>query len=93
MTKTTPKDNIKGMEFPCTITVKVFLKQGELQTHDMHALVTQAINFDDIKNIVTRPSRSETYLAFSVEVYARSKDVIDHLFRILSAHPKVIMVI
>lgn len=93
MQESTSSGDIKGMQFPCAITVKVFVKHGQLQTHEIHSLVMQVIDYSDIQNIHSRASSSSKYLAYSVEVYARSKVVIDDLFRLLSGHPKVIMVI
>jgi putative lipoic acid-binding regulatory protein len=81
------------IEFPCDFLIKII---G----------INSAIFFDDIKNIVekhfpkkdcvkisSKLSKNDNYLAISATVYAQNQLQLDNLYRELTAHSNVKMVL
>ena len=84
---------IEGLTYPCEIDVKVFLKANENNIELVRDVLLQSISSEDLINISSRSSSKGKYQAFSCKIMASSKDMMDDLYKVLTSHPEVIMVI
>jgi len=79
--------------YPCAFPIKVMgLKVDGL----VHAITHVAVQFDpqfDAKTIELRESRGGKYLAITITVNATSREQLDELYRTLSTHPMVKVVL
>lgn len=87
------EENDSIMEFPCEFPIKAFGRQeGEFE-----ALVLTIVNrhVPDLSEgaVVTRPSSKGNYIAVTVTFTATSKRQLDDLYRELTAHEDVLMVL
>lgn len=81
------------IEFPCDFPIKVM---GEQVPGFVEAIVHVVQRFDpafDAATVQTRPSRAGKYLGITVTVTATSQDQLDELYRTLSTHPMVKVVL
>ncbi|SEA06032.1 MAG: DUF493 family protein [Paraburkholderia sp.] len=80
-------------EFPCDFPIKVMGKSHP----DFHeTIVTVIREFDgefDATRIETRPSSSGNYTGLTVTVRARSRAHLDDIYRALTGHPMVKVVL
>ncbi len=86
-----PKDSL--IEYPCDFPLKIF---GEAQQGFAQAVATvvgaHAPDFD-AATIETRSSRNARYLSLTCTVRATSREQLDNLYRDLTSHPMVKMVL
>lgn len=82
-----------GLEFPCRIDIKVFIRCEERGAEVVAALVLDQVEKADLIGIARRQSRGGKYLALTCSVMARSQAQMDRLFRSLSGHPDILMMI
>ena len=81
------------IEFPCDFPLKIMGAAVPDFAQTIAALVrTHAPDFDPAK-IEMRPSRAGNYLALTCTIRARSQDQLDLLYRALSSHPMVKVVL
>jgi len=81
------------IEYPSQFPIKVM---GLNVDGFVHAITTIAETFDpafDAKTIELRPSKGDKYLGVTVTVTATSREQLDELYRTLSTHPMVKMVL
>lgn len=81
------------IEYPSAFPIKVMGAQAE---GFVDAIVGVALQFDpefDATTIQTRPSRAGNYLSITITVTATSREQLDALYRTLSAHPMVKIVL
>ena len=81
------------IEYPSQFPIKVM---GLNVDGFVHAIVTIAKQFDpgyDAATVELRPSSGEKYLGVTVTVTATSREQLDELYRTLSTHPMVKMVL
>ncbi len=81
------------LEFPCEFPLKIM---GHA-TEDFDALVVEIVR-RHVENlpegaVSTRASRAGRYLSVTVTIEARSKAQLDALYRELSAHERILMVL
>ena len=81
------------IEYPSLFPIKVM---GA--THDgfVHAMVQVALQFDpgfDAATVELRPSKGGNYLGVTLSVTATSREQLDDLYRALTAHPMVKIVL
>ena len=81
------------IEYPCAFPIKVM---GAQVDGFVDAMVRVALQFDpgfDASTIEHRPSRAGTYLGLTLTVNATSREQLDELYRTLSTHPMVKVVL
>lgn len=85
------KDSL--IEYPSLFPIKVM---GLSQDGFVHALVAVAQQFDpqfDAASVELRPSSGGKYLGVTLTVTATSRDQLDNLYRALTSHPMVKVVL
>ncbi len=81
------------IEYPCQFPIKVM---GAKVDGFVHALTHIAHQFDpafDATSIELRESKAGNYLGVTLTVHATSRKQLDELYRALSTHPMVKMVL
>ena len=81
------------VEFPCAFPIKVM---GAQVDGYVSAMVAVARNFDpafDASTVEQRPSKGGKYLGLTLTVNATSQEQLDELYRTLSSHPMVKVVL
>ena len=81
------------IEYPSAFPIKVMGTQGEGFTE---AVVSIARQFDpafDAATIESRPSKGGNYLGLTLTINATSREQLDELYRTLSTHPMVKVVL
>lgn len=85
------KDSL--IEYPSLFPIKVM---GLKSAHFVHAITGIAKQFDpffDASTIELRPSSSGKYLGVTITVTATSREQLDDLYRALTGHPDVKVVL
>ena len=91
---TTPdprKDSL--IEYPCLFPVKVMGTNAEGFVHAMTNIARQFDPDFDAATVETRPSKAGKYLGVTITVTATSREQLDELYRTLSTHPMVKVVL
>jgi len=91
MTDVSPEPSL--IEYPSRFPIKVM---GLNADGFVHAIVQIARHFDpgfDAATVELRPSKGEKYLGVTVTITATSREQLDELYRTLSTHPMVKMVL
>ena len=81
------------VEYPSAFPIKVM---GANVDGFPQAIVSIARRFDpgfDAATLETRPSKGNNYLGLTITVTATSRDQLDELYRTLSTHPMVKLVL
>ena len=81
------------IEYPSAFPIKVM---GARVEGFVEAVVSVARQFDpafDADTVETRPSRAGNYLGITITVTATSREQLDELYRTLSTHPMVKIVL
>jgi uncharacterized protein len=81
------------IEYPSRFPIKVM---GAKVEGFVHAVVTVARQFDpdfDPATVELRPSKAGNYLGVTISVMATSREQLDELYRTLSSHPMVKVVL
>jgi uncharacterized protein len=81
------------IEYPSAFPIKVMGAQVEGFTE---AIVAVARQFDptfDATTVESRPSKAGNYLGLTITVTATSREQLDELYRTLSSHPMVKVVL
>ena len=81
------------IEYPSAFPIKVM---GANVDGFVHAVTTIARQFDptfDAASVELRPSKGDKYLGVTVTVTATSREQLDELYRTLSTHPLVKVVL
>ncbi|MDI9332479.1 MAG: DUF493 family protein [Alphaproteobacteria bacterium] len=91
----TPSDPRRDslIAYPCVFPIKVM---GLKVDGFVHAITQVAKQFDpqfDPSRIELRPSSSGKYLGLTLPIYATSREQLDELYRNLSGHPMVKVVL
>jgi putative lipoic acid-binding regulatory protein len=90
---TLPPDQTSLIEYPSAFPIKVM---GAAVEGFEAAMVTIAQRFDpnfDSASIERRPSKAGNYLGLTLTVLATSREQLDELYRTLSTHPMVKVVL
>jgi putative lipoic acid-binding regulatory protein len=91
MTPTPPRDSL--IDYPSAFPIKVMGAQVE---GFEAAVVAIAREFDpgfDPRTVERRPSRAGNYLGLTITITATSREQLDELYRTLSTHPMVRVVL
>ncbi len=81
------------IDYPSQFPIKVM---GLNVDGFVHALITVARHFDpgfDAASVELRPSKADKYLGVTLIVTATSREQLDELYRTLSKHPMVKLVL
>lgn len=81
------------IEYPCRFPIKVM---GVNVDGFVHAITEIARRFDpefDAAEIELRPSSGSKYLGVTITIHATSREQLDELYRTLSTHPMVKVVL
>jgi len=81
------------IEYPCRFPIKVMGAKAE---GFVHAVTTVARQFDptfDAATIELRESKGGNYLGVTITITATSREQLDELYRTLSTHPMVKVVL
>jgi len=88
-----PDDRKSLIEYPSAFPIKVM---GANVDGFVHAITEVARRFDpafDAATLELRPSKGEKYLGVTITVTATSREQLDDLYRALSSHPMVKVVL
>ena len=91
MQDTPPEPSL--IDYPSQFPIKVM---GLNVDGFVHAMVTVARQFDptfDAASVELRPSKADKYLGVTLIVTATSREQLDELYRTLSTHPMVKLVL
>ena len=91
MKDTPPEPSL--IDYPSQFPIKVM---GLNVDGFVHAMVTVARQFDptfDAASVELRPSKADKYLGVTLIVTATSREQLDELYRTLSTHPMVKLVL
>ena len=81
------------IQYPCDFPIKVM---GAQAPGFADAIVDVARQFDptfDPSTLETRPSKGGNYLGLTITVHVTSREQLDELYRTLSSHPMVKVVL
>jgi putative lipoic acid-binding regulatory protein len=81
------------IKYPCDFPIKVMGKSVEGYQAAIERVV---LNFDpdfDVNTVERRPSKNGNYLGLTVTVKVTSREQLDELYRTLSTHPMVSVVL
>ena len=81
------------IEYPSSFPIKVL---GQNVDGFLEAIVSVAQQFDpefDAATVERRPSKGNTYLGVTITITATSREQLDELYRTLSTHPMVKVVL
>ena len=81
------------IEYPCHFPIKVMGVQVEGFPAAIAHVATQFDPGFDASSIEHRPSRSGNYLGLTISVYVTSREQLDELYRTLTTHPMVKIVL
>lgn len=91
MTKPDPEKSL--IEYPCDFPIKIMGAMQERFAETMIEVVTQHDPDFHAGKLDMRPSTKGNYLSLTVTVRATSREQLDHLYRALSSHPMVKIVL
>ena len=92
-TPQSPADRPSLIEYPCDFPIKVM---GERVDGFVHAITHIARQFDpgyDASTVELRESSSGKYLGVTITVRVTSREQLDELYRTLTSHPMVKVVL
>lgn len=81
------------IEFPCEFPIKIMGARVEGFAQAVVEVVLRHDSAFDAATVEMRPSSKGNYLALTCTVYAVSQDQLDALYRELSSHPMVKVVL
>jgi uncharacterized protein len=81
----------KLLEFPCDFPIKIFCHhQPQMHTEIINIIQLHCLTFT-AGQLTTRESRNKRYIAFTAQVRVDSQQQLDDIYRMLTAHPQVVM--
>ena len=81
------------LEFPCAFPIKVVGRREDGFAQSVSEIVSRHVEDFSPSTLEMRASRNARFIAVTVTVNARSREQLDQLYRELSAHPLVMMVL
>jgi hypothetical protein len=90
---TDPIPQASLLEFPCEFPIKVVGRREDGFAQAVSAIVQRHVEGFEPSTIEMRASRNARFLSLTVTFTARSREQLDALYRELSAHPLVMMVL
>jgi uncharacterized protein len=83
----------KGLTFPCPFVIKVFGSPSDPLEETVLAIVRNYIPTLSNKDITIRPSKNGKYDALSISITADNREQLDAIYRELTSHPLILMVL
>jgi putative lipoic acid-binding regulatory protein len=93
MNQTNDPTNDSLFEFPCDFPIKIMGKSHPEFAETIVTVVRQFDNEVDASRVETRPSSSGNYTGLTVTVRATSRAHLDDIYRALTGHPMVKVVL
>lgn len=93
MDTSNPPENASLIEYPSHFPIKVM---GKMHDDFADTIVAVVRTFDasfDASTVEMRPSRNGNYLGLTVSVWVTSREQLDDIYRALSSHPMVSVVL
>jgi uncharacterized protein len=81
------------LEFPCDFPIKIMGKSHPEFAETIVSVVRQFDNSVDAARVETRPSSGGNYTGLTVTVRATSREQLDDIYRALTGHPMVKVVL
>ena len=81
------------IEYPSQFPIKVMGLNADGFGHAMTVIAAQFDPAFDAASVELRPSRGDKYLGITLNITATSREQLDALYRTLSTHPMVKMVL
>lgn len=81
------------LDFPCDIPIKVFGINGAALRDAAYSIVRDHYGELDDERFQERESRDGNYVSLTITVHAESREQIDAVYRDLSAHSDILMVL
>ena len=81
------------IEYPCKFPIKVMGRKVDGLVHAITSITQQLDPAFDASTVELRESKGGNYLGVTVTVNATSREQLDALYRTLSTHPMVKMVL
>jgi len=91
MAETAPEASL--LTFPTPFPIKVMGRREEGFAQEILDIVLAHAPDFDPSTVEMRPSSAGKYLSVTVTIEARSREQLDALYRALTGHPKVMMVL
>jgi len=81
------------LEFPCDIAIKVLGRNDDEFREAVYAIMRS--HFEDFSDddVAERSSRADSYLSLTIVVHAESRGQMDAVYRDLTAHEQVMIVL
>jgi putative lipoic acid-binding regulatory protein len=91
MSETSPEASL--LTFPTPFPIKIMGRREDGFAQEVvQVVLAHAPDFDPA-SVEMRPSSAGNYLSVTVTIEARSREQLDALYRALTGHPKVMMVL
>ncbi|MDO4997998.1 MAG: DUF493 domain-containing protein [Neisseria sp.] len=81
------------VEFPCTFPLKIMGLQHPDFASTILSVIQQHAPETEDKHITTRPSSKGNYVGATAQVYVTNKEQLDNIYRALTSHPMVKVVL
>lgn len=81
------------IEFPCHFPIKIVGTKTETFFSDINTIINKHFPETLDEMIVVRESQQGNYLSITVTVYVHDQDSLDALYREISSHPEIKMVL
>jgi len=81
------------IKYPCSFPIKVMGRNDDALLPALTHIATQFDPHFDRSTIELRPSKAGNYLGVTLTILATSRDQLDELYRTLSTHPLVKVVL
>jgi putative lipoic acid-binding regulatory protein len=83
----------EGLTFPCQFVIKVFGNASNELEDVVLTIIRKTIPTISVKDIQIRPSKNGKYDALSIAIDAQSREQLDAIYRDLTSHPLILMVL
>lgn len=86
-------DRSKILDFPTNFTIKAFGPNTPEFIDEISNLASSSCEENDTPTFNYQLSKNKRYISISVSVYVTSKNNLDNIYRALTSHPQIKMVI
>ena len=93
MSERIPGEGACALQFPTEFPIKVMGRRVDEFAQEIVAVVTEHAPDFDPATIQMRASKEGNYLSLTVTVHATSREQLDNLYRALTSHPLVKIVL
>lgn len=93
MTERIPTESASPLQFPTDFPIKVMGRRVDEFAQAIVAVVTEHAPDYDPATLQMRASKQGNYLSLTVTVHATSREQLDNLYRALTSHPLVKVVL